>query len=58
MILETNTTDRKALVHKIAEILHTKPQYAGMPTCAYHIGAVTIDKQGNIILRIRRCRKP
>ncbi len=50
MILETNTTDRKALVHHIAEILNTKPEYAGMPTCAYHIGAVTIDKQGNIIM--------
>ncbi len=50
MILETNTTDRKALVHQIAEILNTKPEYAGMPTCSYHVGAVTIDKQGNIIL--------
>ena len=50
MILETNTTDRKALVHQIAEILNTKPDYAGMPSCAYHVGAVTIDKQGNIIL--------
>ena len=49
MILETNTTDRKALVHQIAEILNTKPEYAGMPTCAYRIGAVTIDKQGNIV---------
>jgi hypothetical protein len=50
MILETNTTDRKVLVHHIAEILNAKPEYAGMPSCAYRIGAVTIDKQGNIIL--------
>lgn len=50
MILETNTTDRKALVHQIAEILNTKPEYTGMPACDYRIGAVTIDKQGNIIL--------
>ena len=39
MILETNTTNRRALVHQIAEILNIKPEYAGMPTCAYHVGA-------------------
>ena len=48
MTIETHTTDRKALARQIAELLHEEVAYAGVPSCAYKIGAVTIDRGGAI----------
>jgi hypothetical protein len=48
MTIETHVTDRKALARQIAELLHEEVAYAGVPSCAYKIGAVTIDRGGAI----------
>ena len=49
MMIQTNTTDRKALVKAIAEELHTDARYQRTPTYAYEIGDFTVDRYGNII---------
>jgi len=49
MIIQTNTTDRKALAHAIADALGTTAHYEGMPTRAYTIGEYTVDRDGNIV---------
>lgn len=49
MTIQTNTTDRKALVKAIAEELHTEARYLRTPTYAYEIGDFTVDRYGNII---------
>lgn len=48
MRVEFNKTgaERKALVTAIGEILGTKPKYMGMPTAAYDLGGLIIDKNG------------
>ena len=51
MTIQTNiTTNRKALAKRISdELLGALVTYAGVPTCAYRVGAcVTIDREGNI----------
>ena len=51
MTIQTNiTTNRKALAKRISdELLDAPVTYAGVPTCAYRVGAcVTIDREGNI----------
>ena len=48
MTLNTNTTDRKALVKALSAELGTKATYMGPPTFAYQIGAYTVDREGNI----------
>ena len=48
MTIETHTTDRKALARQLSELLHEEVAYAGVPSCAYRIGAVTIDRGGAI----------
>ena len=40
--------DRKALVNFIAEALETKPEYLGVPSCAYQIGDFTVTKDGTL----------
>lgn len=40
---------RKELVKAIAAILQVEPIYKKMPTCAYEIGDVTVDKEGTLI---------
>lgn len=40
---------RKELVKAIAAILQVEPIYKKVPTCAYKIGNVTIDKEGTLI---------
>ena len=40
---------RKELVMAIGSILQVKPIYKRMPTCAYEIGTVTVDKEGALI---------
>ena len=49
MRIQTNTTDRKALVKAIAEELHTEYRYLRTPTYAYEVGDFTVDRDGNII---------
>lgn len=49
MRIQTNTTDRKALVKAIAEELHTEFRYLRTPTYAYEVGDFTVDRDGNII---------
>ncbi len=49
MTIQTNTTDRKALVKAIAEELHTDYRYLRTPTYAYEVGDFTVDRYGNII---------
>ena len=51
MTIQTNiTANRKALAKRISdELLGAPVTYAGVPTCAYRVGAcVTIDREGNI----------
>lgn len=40
--------ERKELVNAIAEITGQGPKYMRMPTCAYEIGDITIDKDGGV----------
>lgn len=50
MRIDFNVTgnERKALVKFIGEVLETKPQYLGVPSCAYQIGDFTVTKDGSI----------
>ncbi|MCH3998918.1 MAG: virulence protein [Lachnospiraceae bacterium] len=41
-------TKRKELVQAIAEITGEKADYMRMPTCAYEIGDITVDKDGGV----------
>ena len=40
--------ERKVLVATIAELTGEKPIYKFMPTCAYEIGDITVDKDGGV----------
>jgi len=40
--------ERKVLVAAIAELTGEKPIYKFMPTCAYEIGDITVDKEGGV----------
>lgn len=40
--------DRKALVAAIAALTGDKAVYKFMPTCAYEIGDITVDKEGSV----------
>ena len=40
--------ERKVLVAAIAELTGKKPIYKFMPTCAYEIGDITVDKEGGV----------
>lgn len=42
-------SDRKALVQVIGQTIGVKPVYMKVPTCAYAIGEITVDKEGNMI---------
>ena len=51
MTIQTNVTaNRKALANRISqELLGAPVTYAGVPSCAYRVGAcITIDREGNI----------
>ncbi len=49
MIIETHTTDRKALAQRISELLNAPVAYTGAPSFAYRVGdAVTVDRDGNL----------
>jgi hypothetical protein len=40
---------RKELVKAIGVIMQVKPVYMKMPTCAYKIGDITVDKEGTLL---------
>ena len=40
--------DRKALVAAIEKLTGDKAVYMRMPTCAYEIGDITVDKEGSV----------
>ena len=40
---------RKELVKAIGVIMQVKPVYMKMPTCAYEIGDITVDKEGTLV---------
>ena len=40
---------RKELVKVIGSTLGTKPVYKFMPTCAFEIGAITVEKDGTMV---------
>ena len=42
-------SDRKDLVQVIGQAIGVKPVYMKVPTCAYTIGDITVDKEGNMI---------
>ena len=41
-------TERKKLVQAISEITGENAEYQFMPTCAYNIGTMTVDKDGTL----------
>ena len=41
-------TERKKLVQAISEITGENAEYQFMPTCAYSIGTMTVDKEGTL----------
>lgn len=41
---------RKELVEAISDHLNTVPKYLSVPTCAYEIGCLTVDREGAIII--------
>ena len=48
MILNTHPTDRKEMVKAISELTGLEASYLYMPTCAYQIGPVTVNRNGSI----------
>ena len=51
MKLHYNATgpDRKELVQTISKLLGIKPVYKGMPTSAYEVGNITVEKDGTVV---------
>ena len=48
MILNTHPNDRKEMVRSISELTGLEASYLYMPTCAYRIGPVIINRNGSI----------
>ena len=48
-IYNVTGSDRKRVVGVIARTLDAKAVYQGMPSMAYQIGAITVDKEGTMI---------
>ena len=49
MRVETNMADqRKLLAQAISEWIHEPVQYEGVPSCAYRVGAVRVERGGVI----------
>lgn len=50
MTIQFNCTgaERKKLVQAISEITGLSAEYQYMPTCAYNIGTMTVDKEGTL----------
>ena len=48
MILNTHPNDWKEMVKAISELAGLDATYLYMPTCAYQIGAITVNRDGSI----------
>ena len=48
MILNTHPNDRKEMVRSISKLTGLEASYLYMPTCAYQIGPVTVNRNGSI----------
>ena len=48
MILNTHPNDRKEMVRSISELIATEETYLYMPTCAYQIGSITVNRNGSV----------
>lgn len=48
MTIQTSTTDRGEMVRAISERLQIPAVYQRMPTCAYQVGAITVNRDGSI----------
>lgn len=48
MILNTHPNDRKEMVRAISELTGLDATYLYMPTCAYQIGTITVNRDGSI----------
>lgn len=48
MTLQTNPAERREVVRAISERLGTSAVYLRMPTCAYRIGGLTVERDGSI----------
>ena len=48
MRIQMQTADRKTVAKALAEFLGTEARYQSVPSCAYQVGAYTIDRNGNI----------
>lgn len=47
---EIKGKQRRELAQAISEVLNTIPRYRGVPTCAYEIGDVILDREGSMII--------
>ncbi len=47
---EVKGTPRKELVQAISEIMNTIAIYKSVPTCAYEIGELVVDKEGSLLI--------
>lgn len=47
---ELKGQQRRELVQAISEVLNTVAKYRSVPTCAYEIGDLVLDREGSIIL--------
>lgn len=47
---EIKGASRKELSQAMSEVLNTKAVYNGVPSCAYEIGGLLLDREGSIIL--------
>ena len=48
MTLQTNPAERREVVRAISERLGSPAVYLRMPTCAYRIGDLTVERDGSI----------
>ena len=49
MRIETHETNRKELAQAVGEVLGVSPRYERMPTYAYTIGPVTLERDGALV---------
>ena len=49
MTLQTNPAERREVVRAISERLGSPAVYLRMPTCAYRIGGLTVERDGSIV---------
>lgn len=48
MTIQTQCSDRREMVHRLSNHLQTPAVYMRVPTCAYRIGAITVERDGSI----------